>query len=157
MIRRSPVLQSSCRYSQTKGRRPANRKEDGQWVLWNSDASRIIGSEWEYGRLCIRSAMGRGRRDAGESNCRALACVMGVRVGGHGMVRVRVSWHRDAASSWISLTRPVCGVGVASLTLHGPSSRSWTLRYVVRTNHTNRAINFVYPVIILLGRPLITR
>lgn len=60
-------------------------------------------------------------------------------VGGHGMVRVRVSWHRDAASSWISLTRPVCGVGVASLTWHGPSSRSWTLRYV-RTNHTNRVI-----------------
>jgi hypothetical protein len=33
----------------------------------------------------------------------------------------------------------VCGVGVASLTWHGPSSRSWTLRYV-RTNHTNRVI-----------------
>lgn len=37
--------------------------------------------------------------------------------------QVCVSWHQDAASSWISLTRPtarVCGVR------HGPSSRSRT-------------------------------
>lgn len=52
------------------------------------------------------------------------------------------------------------GVGVASLTLHGPSSGSWTLRYVLTTLTGPSTLYIQSSSIhhrVLLGRPLITR
>lgn len=81
---------------------------------WNSDGSRIIGPE-HWSRACMNDCMIADRRrrwdedetrESGQSNQWPRSHYGRQRWGEAWSGQVCVLWHQDAASSWISLTRP---------------------------------------------------
>jgi len=86
---------------------------EGGWAMgsWNSDGSRMIGPE-HWSGACMNDCMigdGDGTRTRRESLGKATnrrARIMGGSGGEAWSGQVCVLWHQDAASSWISLTRP---------------------------------------------------